>query len=138
MKITNVKMIEYLSFFEEIKSFYLPQKIAYAITKNAKMLAKEYEEMYLPRINAMIENAKKNNWLVLDEDGVEKYDSNGSPIVKKDFAKNFNNEANELLLYEIDFDKWLTVEEEAFNYNDEKYTALTPQQLGLLMDILQQ
>lgn len=135
MKITNAKMLEVLNFFEEIKDFFFPQKIAYAIAKNSKILTKEYEDFYLERLNMIFDNAKKNNWVVI-EDGQEKCDKNGTPIIKHEYIEEFEEELNELLYYELEISGWIGVDDCAFDYNSDKYTVLSPKQLSILMDIL--
>ena len=140
MKLTNNTMIKAIDFLRLFKDKYLPQKISYAIVKNSILLGKEYEEVYLVQVDAILEKARQEGMLLLDDKGEIIIDeTTGFPMTNPENPKyktELESRLTELLECEVTIDGFVTVDEKYFDYSDEKYDALTPNQLITLMDIL--
>lgn len=127
MKINNMKLVQVMNLLQGYMSKRLPQKISYAIMKNFSILSNEYQ-YYQKQYQKILEEYKDK--IELDDDGKQKTDANGVPIVKDDKSrKEIYQALEELLSIEIDIDLHL-VQDECFDYEDsDRYDALTPADL---------
>ena len=135
MKIKNITLINMYNTLDKCGVYKFPQKIAYAIMKNIKILQSDVET-YEVSFKKLEE--KYNDQIQKDENGEIKRGANGSPIFKsnKD-AEEFFKEYSELADIEIEVDLY-QIDEELFNYDDSngKYDSLTPKDAFALQSIL--
>lgn len=135
MKTNNITLINMYSTLDGCGVYKLPQKIAYAIMKNIKILQADVES-YEASFRKLEEKYK--DYIQKDKNGEIKRGANGSPIFKsnKD-AEDFFQEYSELADIEIEVDLY-QIDEELFNYDDidGKYDALTPKDAFVLQSIL--
>lgn len=135
MKTNNITLINMYNILDKCSIYKFPQKIAFAIMKNIKILQLDvdtYETSFQKLEEKYINKIQK------DEQGIVKRNANGSPIfISTQDAEEFFKEYSELADIEIEVDLY-QIDEELFNYDDidGKYDALTPKDAFALQSIL--
>ena len=133
MKVNNFSLIQIFNILNENSNKKFPQKISFAITKNLIQLNKDYE-IYQKALEKIF--SSYDNYMFKDENGNPKVNKQGIPLIDKNHQEDFDKELTELLQTEIDIELY-TIEEDAFNYEDnERYDALSPQDIYNLQSIL--
>ena len=133
MKIKNIDLVNLTNLFGSCSNKRLPQKLAYAIMKNMRILDKDlsiYREMLQKIFEAYKPYSEK------DDKGEVKVNEQGIPIVDKDHEKEFYDEINSLLLLEIEV-QFYTISEEVFDYDEgDRYDSLSVQDMINLQEVL--
>ncbi len=133
MKIKNIDLVNLTNLFGSCSNKRLPQKLAYAIMKNMRILDKDlsiYREMLQKIFEAYKPYSEK------DDKGEVKVNEQGIPIVDKDHEKAFYDEINSLLLLEIEV-QFYTISEEVFDYDEgDRYDSLSVQDMINLQEVL--
>lgn len=133
MVLTNNDMVETMSKLWSISDKLLPQKISFAIAKNLLLLSKEYKN-YEEKLKELLLSHEED--LQADENGKIITNDTGVPIIKSDCSSELRKEVQDLLdsAVEIEFHR---TSFNAFDYFDnEKYDALSPEQIIALQKIL--
>ena len=121
---TNFDMIQILNILSQYENKKLPQRISYAIVKNSTAISSEYQ-IYKTQLEKIIKELRDNDKVVLDEDGEMKVTEQGLPVVKEEYAKEFQENLTELLNLQVDVDVFF-IDEEVFNYEDSsRYDAMS-------------
>ena len=122
--LTNFDMIQILNILSQYENKKLPQRISYAIVKNSTAILSEYQ-IYKTQLEKIIKELRDNDKVVLDEDGEMKVTEQGLPMVKEEYAKEFQENLTELLNLQVDVDVFF-IDEEVFNYEDSsRYDAMS-------------
>ena len=122
--LTNFDMIQILNILSQYENKKLPQRISYAIVKNSTAISSEYQ-IYKTQLEKIIKELRDNDKVVLDEDGEMKVTEQGLPMVKEEYAKEFQENLTELLNLQVDVDVFF-IDEEVFNYEDSsRYDAMS-------------
>lgn len=135
MKYKNLEIINIYQILNSFSGMKFPQKIAYAIIKNMKILQFDvdtYNTSFHSLEDKYIDDIEK------DEHGEIKRVENGSPIFKStEKIEEFFAEYEELANIEIDINLY-HIDEELFNYDDNngKYDVLAPKDIIILQSIL--
>lgn len=132
MKVSNFNIVNMLSTLNEFEEKKLPQKISYAITRNIVLLNSDYD-CYMKSLNKILKTYESE--MVKDIDGNIIYGDNGLPIVNEKVSKEFNEEIVSLLNIELDIDIY-HIQEDLFNYDDEKYDSLSAKDILRLQSVL--
>lgn len=134
MKLTNFQIIMYINTLQAFSEKKLPQKLAYAITKNLMVLEREYE-CYQKLLQQLVNKYKDDT--LKDDEGNALTHENGMPKVKKEKEDAFNSELESLLGIEVKINLYY-VPEKIFEYDDtiNKYDILTAKDIFQLQDIL--
>lgn len=110
-----------------------PQRISYAITRNVMIFSDEIES-YNKELKKILDNYKE--YYVKDGEGNPKIDkTNGLPIIMPEHSNDFMREIMELLEIEIDVKPYF-IEESLFDYDDEKYDAMSAIDIINLQNVL--
>lgn len=134
MKITNIQILEILNFLQKFEEKTYPQKISYGILKNLQILSKEqeiYNKAMQKILKAYSDKTEK------DENGSEKTELNGLPVIQEEFREEFYQEVNDLLLMEVEITPFY-VHEEIFDYENPngRYDTISPKDMLMLISIL--
>jgi hypothetical protein len=135
MKISNSKIVMHVNKLSDFKDKKLPQKISYAIAKNALILTNEYK-IYETEFNKLNEQYAK--YMNVNNDGTVELNANGIPMIIDDYMRNeYISKLNDLLSIEVDINLYL-IDEECFNYDDTmgRYDTLSPLELIFLRSVL--
>ena len=133
MKMTNLVMVNLMNTLQAYGTKKLPQKISFAITRNLMKISKEYEA-YDSQLKKLFESYSDH--IIKDEDGNNKINASGIPIVDDSVKTEFNEQIKDLLDIEIDIDIYL-IDPEIFNYDDKGiYDAMSAQDIIVLQSIL--
>ena len=133
MKIKNASLISIVNTLQKYSNHKLPQKISYAIMRNLECLSKD-SNAYTKSLNKIIDDFKE--YYVVGEDG-EPLINNATwlPIVDDEHNADFQKEINDLLDIEIDVSLY-TIDQSAFDYDDDKYTPLSAAEIYELQNVL--
>ena len=133
MKIKNIDLVNLTNLFGSCSNKRLPQKLAYAIMKNLRILDKDLT-IYREMLNKIFEAYKP--YSEKDDKGEVKVNEQGIPIVDKDHEKAFYDEINSLLRLEIEV-QFYTISEEVFDYDEgDRYDSLSVQDMINLQEVL--
>ena len=133
MKMTNFKLVQTIEVLDKYTNKRFPQKISYAIMKNAVALKQEYE-IYSKQLQSLFKAYEDKS--IKDDKGNVTYTENGIPLIQAKYEKAFTKELNELLNMEVEID-FYTVDSESFNYEEsDRYDNLTPVEIMLLTSIM--
>lgn len=133
MKMTNLVMVNLMNTLQAYGMKKLPQKISFAITRNLMKISKEYEA-YDSQLKKLFESYSDH--IIKDEDGNNKINASGIPIVDDSVKTEFNEQIKDLLDIEIDIDIYL-IDPEIFNYDDKGiYDAMSAQDIIVLQSVL--
>jgi hypothetical protein len=111
----------------------LPQRISYAITRNAKIFSDEIES-YNKELKKILDNYKE--YYVKDDKGEPQIDkTSGLPVIMPEHTNDFMQEIMELLEIEIDVKPYF-IDESLFDYDDEKYDAMSAIDIINLQSVL--
>ena len=111
----------------------LPQRISYAITRNAKIFSDEIES-YNKELKKILDNYKE--YYVKDDKGEPQIDkTSGLPVIMPEHSNDFMQEIMELLEIEIDVKPYF-IDESLFDYDDEKYDAMSAIDIINLQSVL--
>ena len=133
MKIINYELLAISQTLEKYASYKLPQKISYAITRNAINIQSDLD-CYNEAIKKTFE--KYDEYILKDEDGKYKFGQNGVPLVSKEQADDYAKDISELLNIEIDVNLY-TIDISEFDYEDsERYDALSAMDIISLQRVL--
>lgn len=133
MKIRNYELLAISQTLEKYASYKLPQRISYAITRNAMGIQSDLD-CYNETIKKTFE--KYDEYILKDEDGKYKFGENGIPLVSKEQAEDYAKDISELLNIEIDV-KLHTIDISEFDYADsERYDVLTAMDIIRLQGVL--
>ena len=133
MKIRNYELLAISQTLETYASYKLPQKISYAITRNAINIQSDLD-CYNESIKKTFE--KYDKYIQKDEDGKYKFGANGVPLVSKEQADAYAKEISELLNIEIDVNLF-TIDISEFDYGDsERYDVLSAMDIIRLQGVL--
>lgn len=132
MKLKNIDIIAYMNFLTSMSEKKLPQKITYAIVRNLKIIKDEYD-LYFESLNKMIKSYEDS--ILKDEDGNVQVYQSGIPKVDKTIEDEYLKEANDLLGIKVEINLY-KIPEESFNYESEKYDALSVKEIMTLIDLM--
>ena len=133
MKLKNIELIDYVQTLSEFGEKQLPQKIAYAIMRNAAIVKKDID-IYYSSLEKIID--KYSEWIEKDDEGNQVILSSGIPKVDDEYMENYVNDINELVAIEIDVDLY-HIPEELFNYDDSgKYDVLSAADITRLKRVI--
>ena len=111
----------------------LPQRISYAITRNAMIFSGEIES-YNKELKKILDNYKE--YYVKDDKGEPQIDkTSGLPVIMPEHSNDFMQEIMELLEIEIDVKPYF-IDESLFDYDDEKYDAMSAIDIINLQSVL--
>ena len=99
MKLRNIDMVVIMNNIEKFKDIKLPQRISYAITKNNMLLIEE-QKVYMEEFNKITKEF--DDYLIKDDNGNLKLNSNGIPMVQKEVEKEYLTKVNDLLNIEFE------------------------------------
>lgn len=110
-----------------------PQRISYAITRNAKIFADEIDT-YNKELKKILDNYRE--YYVMGDNGEPKIDeASGLPEIAPEHANDFMLEIMELLEIEIDVKPYF-IDESLFDYDGEKYDAMSAIDIMNLQNVL--
>ena len=133
MILKNKDILARVNVLNEYCAKRFPQRISYAITRNVMIFSDEIES-YNKELKKILDNYKE--YYVKDGDGNPKIDkANGLPIIMPEHSNDFMREIMELLEIEIDVKPYF-IEESLFDYDDEKYDAMSAIDIINLQNIL--
>lgn len=134
IKLTNFALVNIINVLEKFADKRLPQKISYAITRNAVLLKNDYN-CYIKSINKLLEDYSE--YVVRDKNNNIMKDDSGIPIVDPKVSEEFKDEISNLLNIEIDVQLY-TIPENIFDYEDSlgRYDSLSASDIMNLQDIL--
>lgn len=111
----------------------LPQRISYAITRNAMIFSGEIAS-YNKELKKILDNYKE--YYVKDDKGEPQIDkTSGLPVIMPEHSNDFMQEIMELLEIEIDVKPYF-IDESLFDYDDEKYDAMSAIDIINLQSVL--
>lgn len=131
MKCKNIEIINMMNFLTNMSDKKLPQKIGYAIVRNLSVMKHEYD-IYVESLSSLIKNYKEH--IVNDKNGNQIFMDVGVPMVDDSVKDEYIKELNDLLSIEVDIEIF-KIPEEVFDYDGEKYDALSVKEIMLLIDI---
>lgn len=133
MILKNKDILARVNVLNEYCAKRFPQRISYAITRNVMIFSDEIES-YNKELKKILDNYKE--YYVKDGEGNPKIDkANGLPIIMPEHSNDFMREIMELLEIEIDVKPYF-IEESLFDYDDEKYDAMSAIDIINLQNIL--
>lgn len=133
MILKNKDILTYVNTLNEYCGKRLPQRISYAITRNAKIFANEID-FYNESLKKILDNYKE--YYVENENGEPQIDSaSGLPMVESEHKKDFMQEIFELLEIEVEVTPYF-ISESLFDYDDEKYDAMSAIDIMNLQNVL--
>ena len=110
-----------------------PQKISYAITRNAMIFSGEIES-YNKELKKILDNYKE--YYVKDYKGEPQIDkASGLHVIMPEHSNDFMHEVMELLEIEIDVKPYF-IDESLFDYGDEKYDTMSAIDIINLQSVL--
>lgn len=110
-----------------------PQRISYAITRNAMIFSGEIKS-YNKELKKILDNYKE--YYVKDDKGEPQIDKiSGLPVIMPEHSNDFMQEIMELLEIEIDVKPYF-IDESLFDYDDEKYDAMSAIDIINLQSVL--
>ena len=110
-----------------------PQRISYAITRNVMIFSDEIES-YNKELKKILDNYKE--YYVKDDKGEPQIDKvSGLPVIIPEHSNDFMQEVMELLEIEIDVKPYF-IDESLFDYDDEKYDAMSAIDIINLQSVL--
>ena len=130
---TNYELVQIVNTMKGLANKKYPQKISYTLMKAMIVLEKE-SEIYTKQLEALVKEYQEADKIVLDKDRKPILNESGLPQIKKEYAEDFGKELTELLNFVVEVDL-PTLESEVFDYSDEKYDALTPAEMILVMNL---
>lgn len=132
MELKNIDIITYMNFLTSMSGKKLPQKISYAIARNLRIIEEEYN-LYFSSLNKMISDYGDS--ILKDKDGNVKVYQSGIPKVDKSVEDEYLKDVNDLLNIKVDVNIF-KIPEESFNYESEKYDALSVKEVVTLIDLM--
>lgn len=134
MKVKNISLLEMNAFLSQFEDKKLPQKIVFAIMKNLSIYAKE-QQFYQNALKKIL--SKYEEYIEVDENGNQKNDANGLPVIIEAQRVNFYEEINDLLMIETEIKPYY-ISKDVFEYEDtdNRYDTLTAKEMFLLMSVL--
>ena len=133
MILKNKDILTYVNTLNEYCGKRLPQRISYAITRNAKIFANEID-FYNESLKKILDSYKE--YYVKNENGEPQIDSaSGLPMVESEHKKDFMQEIFELLEIEVEVTPYF-ISESLFDYDDEKYDAMSAIDIMNLQNVL--
>lgn len=133
MILKNKDILTYVNTLNEYCGKRLPQRISYAITRNAKIFANEID-FYNESLKKILDSYKE--YYVENENGEPQIDSaSGLPMVESEHKKDFMQEIFELLEIEVEVTPYF-ISESLFDYDDEKYDAMSAIDIMNLQNVL--
>lgn len=132
MKITNFDLVQVYNILENCGAKKFPQKINFAITKNLKQLKVEID-IYQEALQNLFKSY--DEFMIKKEDGTPEVTESGIPKVEKSHIEEFNKDLIDLLNTEIEINPY-QIDEESFNYEDERYDVLPAVDMMNLQKIL--
>lgn len=130
---TNYELVQIVNTMKGLANKKYPQKISYTLMKAMIVLEKE-SEIYTKQLEALVKEYQEADKIVLDKDRKPILNESGLPQIKKEYAEDFGKELTELLNFIVEIEL-PTLELEVFDYSDEKYDALTPAEMILVMNL---
>ena len=110
-----------------------PQRISYAITRNAMIFSDEIES-YNKQLKKILDSYKE--YYVKDDKGEPQIDkASGLPVIMPEHSNDFMQEIMELLEIEIDVKPYF-INESLFDYDDEKYDTMSAIDIINLQSVL--
>lgn len=110
-----------------------PQRISYAITRNAMIFSDEIES-YNKQLKKILDSYKE--YYVKDDKGEPQIDkASGLPVIMPEHSNDFMQEVMELLEIEIDVKPYF-INESLFDYDDEKYDTMSAIDIINLQSVL--
>lgn len=132
MKIKNVELVSVAQTLDLFAEKYLPQKISYAITRNITMIGSDLQ-CYSKSLDKILKTY--NDFVVKDDkDKIVKLPI-GVPKVDDEHIEEYLKEINELLNIEVDID-FYTIDDDLFDYEDNKYDPMSAKDILTLQKIL--
>jgi len=133
MILKNKDILTYVNTLNEYCGKRLPQRISYAITRNAKIFANEID-FYNESLKKILDSYKE--YYVENENGEPQIDSaSGLPMVESEHKNDFMQEIFELLEIEVEVTPYF-ISESLFDYDDEKYDAMSAIDIMNLQNVL--
>lgn len=133
MILKNKDILARVNVLDEYCTKRFPQRISYAITRNAKIFSDEVE-LYNKELKKILDDYKE--YYVNDENGKPKInEANGLPIINPEHSNDFMHEIMELLEIEVDVNPYF-IKEESFDYDDSKYDAMSAIDIMNLQNVL--
>lgn len=133
MILKNKDILARVNVLDEYCTKRFPQRISYAITRNAKIFSDEVE-FYNKELKKILDDYKE--YYVNDENGKPKInEANGLPIIDPEHSNDFMHEIMELLEIEVDVNPYF-IREELFDYDDSKYDAMSAIDIMNLQNVL--
>jgi hypothetical protein len=133
MILKNKDILARVNVLDEYCTKRFPQRISYAITRNAKIFSDEVE-LYNKELKKILDDYKE--YYVNDENGKPKInEANGLPMIAPEHSNDFMHEIMELLEIEVDVNPYF-IREELFDYDDSKYDAMSAIDIMNLQNVL--
>ena len=133
MILKNKDILARVNVLDEYCTKRFPQRISYAITRNAKIFSDEVE-LYNKELKKILDDYKE--YYVNDENGKPKInEANGLPMITPEHSNDFMHEIMELLEIEVDVNPYF-IKEESFDYDDSKYDAMSAIDIMNLQNVL--
>ena len=133
MILKNKDILTYVNTLNEYCGKRFPQRISYAITRNAKIFASEID-FYNESLKKILDSYKE--YYVKNENGEPQIDSaSGLPMVASEHKYDFMQEIFELLEIEVEVTPYF-ISESLFDYDDEKYDAMSAIDIMNLQNVL--
>ena len=133
MILKNKDILARVNVLDEYCTKRFPQRISYAITRNAKIFSDEVE-LYNKELKKILDDYKE--YYVNDENGKPKINEvNGLPVITHEHSNDFMHEIMELLEIEVDVNPYF-IKEELFDYDDSKYDAMSAIDIMNLQNVL--
>ena len=134
MKVTNIQILETLNFLQKFDDKNYPQRINYGILKNLQIYSKEHE-LYTKALQKIL--AAYSDKTEKDDEGQDKMEANGLPVIQEEYREEFYQEINDLLLMEIEISPFY-VNEKIFDYENPsgRYDTIPPKDMFTLISIL--
>lgn len=133
MILKNKDILARVNVLDEYCTKRFPQRISYAITRNAKIFSDEVE-FYNKELKKILDDYKE--YYVNDENGKPKInEANGLPMITPEHSNDFMHEIMELLEIEVDVNPYF-IKEESFDYDDSKYDAMSAIDIMNLQNVL--
>ena len=133
MILKNKDILARVNVLDEYCTKRFPQRISYAITRNAKIFSDEVE-LYNKELKKILDDYKE--YYVNDENGKPKInEANGLPTITPEHSNDFMHEIMELLEIEVDVNPYF-IKEELFDYDDSKYDAMSAIDIMNLQNVL--
>lgn len=133
MVLKNKDILAHVNTLNDYCEKKLPQRISYAITRNAKIFSNEVD-FYNEALKKILDDYKE--YYVKNENGEPQIDSaSGLPVVISEHVNDFMQEIFELLEIEVEVTPYF-ISESLFDYDDEKYDAMSAIDIMNLQNVL--